>query len=637
MATTTDSAATAPTTVPPGDVEGPHGPSIHPDRTRSWLRRCLPVVLPHKKAFLGAFTSTLVGIVLQMLIPTAVMAAIDGALVTRKHPLLPYILIILGLAVSQGLVGYASRYLLFRAAYDLEYDLRTMVFEHLTKLSASFYDRVQTGQLISRANSDIRAVQMFLAFAPNISVRFVGFAVAFVIMLTINVPLTFIAIGTLPLVYITGARMRALMFPISWVVQSRTAEVATIVDENVNGARVVKSFAAEQRQLDQLAEAARRVQWASVRQINIRARYGPIIENLPSVGLGLVLLVGGYLVIHHELLLGRIVGFDLYVLMLQAPFQLFGMLTMLSQRAAASAGRIFEILDESPQVTEHSDAVDLAQPRGEVVVDGVGFSYGTGLSDGSGPRVLDGLSLHLRAGETVALVGRTGSGKTTLSRLLTRAYDVNEGAIRLDGHDVRDLTLASVRRTVGVVTDDSFLFSVSLRDNISYGRPDASYDEVVAAAKASGAHEFIVAMPEGYDTVVGERGYTLSGGQRQRIAIARTLVTNPPVLILDDATSAIDVQVELEIHHALRTLMEGRTTLVIAHRPSTIGLADRVAYVEAGRIVAEGRHADLLATEPRYAATLAAAQAEDDRSAAARAAAARAETSDMSPADMGVV
>jgi len=610
MAITTET-ATAEVTASPLDLT--RRPRIHPDASRSWLRRCLPVVMPHKKAFLGAFSSTLVGIVLQMLIPTALMAGIDGAIVTHKHPLMPYILIIVGLAVGQGVVTYVSRYLLFRAAYDLEFDLRTMMFEHLTRLSQSFYDRVQTGQLISRANSDIRAVQMFLAFAPNISVRFVGFGVAFVIMLTINVPLTFIAIGTLPLVYITGARMRFLMFPISWVVQARTAEVATIVDENVNGARVIKSFAAEQRQVDSLAKAAKRLQWASEKQINIRARYAPIIENLPSAGLGLVLLVGGYFVIHHEMLLGRIVGFDLYVLMLQAPFQLFGMLTMLSQRAAASAGRIFEILDEEPHVTERPDAVALADPRGDVVVEAAHFGYNGGAT------VLDGLSLHLRPGETVALVGRTGSGKTTLSRLLTRAYDVDSGAIRLDGHDVRDLTLASVRNTVGVVTDDPFLFSVSLHDNIAYGRPDASYDDVVAAAKAAGAHDFILALPEGYDTVVGERGYTLSGGQRQRIAIARTLVSNPPVLILDDATSSIDVQVELEIHHALRTLMQGRTTLVIAHRPSTIGLADRVAYMEGGRIVAEGRHTELLETEPRYAATLAAAQAEDDRNAAARA------------------
>ena len=580
-------------------------PAIDPDHSLSWLRRCLPVVMPHKKAFLGAFASTLVGIVVQMFIPAAVKAAIDDALVKHSHPLTPYIVLMLGLAVAQGIAGYASRFLLFRAAYDLEHDLRTMMFEHLTRLSASFYDRVQTGQLISRANSDIRAVQMFLAFAPNISVRFVGFIVAFVIMLTISIPLTFIAIGTLPLVYLTGARLRALMFPISWVVQARTAEVATIVDENVNGARVVKSFAAEQRQLDALARASRRVQWSSAKQINIRARYAPIIENLPSLGLALVLLAGGYLVIHGGLSLGAIAAFDLYVLMLQAPFQLFGMLTMLSQRAAASAGRIFEVLDEQPAVTERPDAVELRQPRGDVEFDDVRFRYG------NGPDVLDGLSLHLRPGETLALVGRTGSGKTTVARLLTRSYDVAAGCIRLDGHDLRDVTLASVRGTVGVVTDDPFLFSVSLRDNISYGRPDASFDDVVAAARAAGAHEFIEALPAGYDTVVGERGYTLSGGQRQRIAIARTLVSNPPVLILDDATSAIDVQVELEIHQALRALMQGRTTLVIAHRPSTIGLADRVAYLEAGRIVAVGRHSELLATEPHYAATLAAAAAAD--------------------------
>jgi ATP-binding cassette subfamily B protein len=285
--------------------------------------------------------------------------------------------------------------------------------------------------------------------------------------------------------------------------------------------------------------------------------------------------------------------------MLQAPFQMFGMLTMLSQRASASADRIFEILDEQPGLVDRDGAVDLVAPAGDVRLDDVRFGYATG------PLVLDRLSLHLRPGETVALVGRTGSGKTTISRLLTRSYEVDAGAVRLDGHDVRDLTLESVRRTVGVVADEPFLFSTSLRDNIAYGRPDATDEEVVAAAVAAGADAFIRALPDGYDTVVGERGYTLSGGQRQRIAIARTLVTNPPVLVLDDATSAIDVQVELEIHEALRALMTGRTTLIIAHRLSTIGLADRVAYLEGGRIVAEGTHAELLANEPRYAATLA--------------------------------
>ncbi len=422
-------------------------------------------------------------------------------------------------------------------------------------------------------------------------------------MLTIDVPLTFLALGTLPFVYLIGVRMRALLFPISWVVQERAAQVTTIVDENVNGARVVKSFAAEQAQLDALARAARGVQWSSVRQIAIRARYAPLLENLPSLSLALVLLAGGYLVIEGRLTLGAIVAFSSYVLMLQAPFQMFGMLTMLSQRAAASADRIFEILDERPDVAEHPDAVDLAAPLGDVRLQDVHFGYA------GGPEVLSGLSLHLRPGDTVALVGRTGSGKTTLARLLTRGYDAGSGSVRLDGHDVRDLTLASVRRTVGVVADEPFLFSASLADNIAYGRPDASTEEVLAAARAAGAHAFISDLPEGYATVVGERGYTLSGGQRQRIAIARTLVANPPVLVLDDATSAIDVQVELEIHQALETLMQGRTTLIIAHRLSTIGLADRVAYLEDGRIVDVGTHEELLAREPRYAATLA-AQAE---------------------------
>lgn len=578
-------------------------PRICPDRTRSWLRRFLPLVLAHKRLFLGAFSGTVVGLGLQMAVPRVVMATIDGALVQRTSPVLPFVALLTGLALARAVAGYASRLLLFRGAYELESDLRNIVFGHFMSLSASFYDRVQTGQLISRANADIRSVQMFLAFAPNICIRFLGFFVAIAVMVTINVALTCVVLVTMPLVYLIGVRMRSLLFPISWVVQARVAEVTTIVDENVNGARVVKSFAAEQAQLNALARAARRVQWASVEQIRIRARYAPVLENLPGLSLALVLLVGGHLVIEDDLTLGAIVAFSSYVIMLQAPFQMFGMLTMLSQRAAASAQRIFEILDEVPQVVERPDAVDLPTREGDVRLTGVRFAYP------DGPPVLDGLTLHLRPGETVALVGRTGCGKSTVSRLLTRAYDVDEGSVRLGGHDVRDLTLASVRRTVGVVNDDPFLFSASLAGNIAYGRPDATREQVVAAARAAGADAFISALPEGYDTVVGERGYTLSGGQRQRIAIARTLVMNPPVLVLDDATSAIDVQVELEVHRALHELLRGRTTLIIAHRLSTIGLADRVAYLEEGRIVAEGPHEQLLVREPRYAEMLAAAEA----------------------------
>jgi ATP-binding cassette subfamily B protein len=292
--------------------------------------------------------------------------------------------------------------------------------------------------------------------------------------------------------------------------------------------------------------------------------------------------------------------------MLQAPFQMLGKMVMLGQRAAASAARIYEVLDEQPSVVDGPLAVDLLNSRGAVAFEHVDFAYSP-----DGPLILNDLNLHLQPGETVAMVGRTASGKSTVARLLSRFYDVTGGAVRLDGHDVRELTVESLRHNVGVVLDEPFLFSVSIRDNIAYGRPDARIEEVRAAARAAGAERFIEALPRGYDTVVGERGYTLSGGQRQRIAIARTLLVNPPILVLDDATSAVDVQVEQEIHYALRTLMQGRTTLIVAHRLSTIGLADRVVLLDGGRIVADGTHAELMESSTLYVEVLAQVEAEE--------------------------
>ncbi len=412
--------------------------------------------------------------------------------------------------------------------------------------------------------------------------------------------------STMPFVYIVGVRMRKQMFPVSWLIQSRLADVATVVDENINGVRVVKSFAAEDLQLQHLTGAAMRAEWANVKDADIRAKWSPLLENLPRLGQAIVLFYGGYLAINGHASIGDIVAFNAYVLMLQPPFRQLGMILMMGQRASASAQRIYEVLDEQPDVVDRSSAVDLVECVGDVHFDDVSFDYPNGTP------VLGGFDLHLRPGETVALVGRTGSGKSTAARLLARFYDVTDGAVRIDGHDVRDLTLPSLRHHIGMVLDEPFLFSVSIRDNIAYGRPDAPFDEIEAAARAAGADEFIRALPEGYETVVGERGFTLSGGQRQRLAIARTLVVNPPILVLDDATSAIDVQIEQQIHEALGELMTDRTTLIIAHRLSTISLADRVAVVEGGRIIAEGTHADLLATEPRYAEILAQSAVERD-------------------------
>ncbi len=575
--------------------------TIDPDASLTWLRRVKPIMWAHRGIFITSLVMSFVGLVLMVMIPNLLNKAITNSIQKHTVPLSHYVWWIVGLGLVGAVAGYVSRLFLFETAYDIEYDLRNILYEHLTRMSFSFYDRVQTGQLISRANSDIRSVQMYMTFAPSILVQCSIAVVAFIFMLTINVPLAFVAMATMPFVYFAGVKMRNSMFPVSWIIQARLADVATIVDENVNGVRVVKSFAAEQQQLRALSGAAEKVQWSYIKDADLRARFSPVVQNLPQVGLALVLLFGGYMVIHGGLGVGAILAFNAYLVMLQAPFMMLGMLIMMGQRAAASADRIYEIIDEQPTVTDKDDAIDLVDCTGDVRFSHVDFAYASDAER----LVLADFDLHISPGETVALVGRTGVGKSTVGRLLTRFYDVRHGSVQIDGHDVRDITQASLRANVGVVLDEPFLFSVSIRDNIAYGKPSAAFEDVEAAARAAGAHEFITHLADGYDTVVGERGYTLSGGQRQRIAIARTLLVNPPIMVLDDATSAIDVQVEQQIHAGLRIRMEGRTTLVIAHRLSTIALADRVVLLDQQKIVADGTHATLLATTPLYAEVLA--------------------------------
>ncbi len=606
-------APTSPPTPPPGGA----GPVIDPDPSKGWIKRLWPIVRQHQWVFVVSIVASIVTSLLQVAVPSVLSGAIDNALPSPTggaptSTLEPYVLIIAGMAVARFALGYVSRYGLMHVAYSIEYDLRTILYRHLTRLSFSFYDRAQTGDLVSRANSDIRAVQMYLAFVPNISVQGLTFLVAIVIMLNIHVGLTLAAVVGLPAVYWVGMHLRHLMFPVNYLVQARVATVATDVEENVTGVRVIKSFAGERKQIAKLATDAQRLRWAGFLNVDIRAKWLSLMENTPKIGQALIVLYGGWLAIEGQITVGQLAQFNIYVVMLQAPFRMVGMLMSMSQQSAASARRIFEILDEDPDIVDQPGAVVLENPQGDVEFRDVTFAYPSRRSVEGEQAVLHHLDLHLAPGETVALVGRTGSGKSTVARLLTRFYDIEGGALLIDGVDVRNIQIRSLRDAVGVVQDEPFLFSDSLGDNIAYARPDASFETIVEAAKAAGAHEFIERLPAGYDTVVGERGYTLSGGQRQRIAIARTLVQNPRILLLDDATSAIDVHREAEIHDALRTLMTGRTTLIIAHRLSTISLADRVLLLEGGRIVADGTHNRLMATEPRYAAVLAAAESDDD-------------------------
>jgi len=530
--------------------------------------------------------------------PRLVMSTIDLVLTERTQPIAKFAWILGGVALVSGIGSAVFRYSIQKVSMLMEYDLRAGIYEHMQGLSFSFFDRAQTGQLISRANADIRAVQLFLAFAPMMGLTGLSFVGSVAVMLSISPLLTLIALIPIPGVYYIGMKMRTKLFPISWLLSARMAEVATIVEESVAGVRIVKSFAAEKHRIGLLAQAAERLRWVALKQVKIRSGFAPMMESLPRVGRALVLLVGGWMAIEGTLSIGALVAINMYFVGLQAPFMILGFLMIMSQRAAASSQRIYAIFDEVSEIRDRPGAEDIVISEGRVEFDKVCFGYA------DGENVLTDLDLKVEPGETLAVVGRTGCGKSTLMRLLPRFYDVRSGSIRIDGVDIRDVRLESLRREIGLVLDEPFLFSESIHDNIAYARPDATRHEVEQAARSADAHRFVSKLEHGYDTIIGERGYTLSGGQRQRIAIARTLLANPRILVLDDATSSLDVKVEQQIHDALDTLVRGRTTLIIAHRLSTISLAKRVVLVDEGRIVADGTHEELLRTVPAYAEVL---------------------------------
>ncbi|MCY3849566.1 MAG: ABC transporter ATP-binding protein [Acidimicrobiaceae bacterium] len=595
--------ASRPTRPPPKSRYPEPSRSVDPDESKGWLRRVRPVVWTQKLIFVSGILFGLLATVATVLVPLAVGRGID-AIADGDTPT-PFVIALVLLAFMRFVFGFGYRFSLFRAAHRIENDLRNLIFARLTELSFSYWDRVQSGQIISRANTDIRSIQLLFAFGPLIAMQLVLLTMALAVMLVTDVALTVVALAGLPMVFVLGVSLRKRIFPLSWVAQARQAEVATIVDENIGGARVVKAFAQEEAQLQVLAEASYRLRWVGTAVADTRARFAPAMEAFPRMGLALVLWYGGVQTINGDIQIGDLVAFSTYVVLLATPFRMVGFMLLQWQRAAAAALRVFEILDEQPDIVEPDDPVRLIEPVGRIEFADVGFSYpgSDGSSDGSA--VLDRVSFTIEPGETVAIVGPTGSGKSTIARLLPRFYDADSGAVRIDGHDVATLSLSDLRDTVGVVTDDPFLFDTSVYDNVAFARPAAEPHEVDAAIADAAAVDFVVDLPQGVLTEIGERGATLSGGQRQRLALARGLLADPAVLVLDDATSAIDVGVEQRIHDAVTRRRSNRTTILIAHRLSTIALADRVLLLDEGRISAAGDHYELLEDNPRYASILA--------------------------------
>ena len=575
--------------------------TIDPDKTKNWFWRVLPILMSNKWPLLGGLFLMVFTMILGVSIPALMGMLVDSIepAIINSDPKIFFqlIILIIFLSVIRLIGGTIGSYQIGKASNQLEADLRSVIYNHFFTLSFSFFDKTQTGQLISRANSDIKTIQMFLMIAPMLMTSLLSFVFAAIYMLSVHVFLALSSMIAIPLVFALSVKLRQLTFPLSWLTQARQADVAVIVDENINGQRIIKSFAQELMQVNLLAKAAKKLQWVQVRSVDVSAFYNPLIENLSVLGSVFVWVYGGWLVIEGELALGSLVAFNMYLMMIQMPFRFLGWMLMLEQRAKASAGRIFEILDEKSELLQDKDQVNIKHMKGHISFKNVSFSYAEEL-------ILKDLSFDIEANETVAIVGQTGSGKSTIIRLLSRFYDCDEGGIEIDGINIQDLSIKNLHHHIAQVLDEPFLFSVSIKDNIAYGKPDATDEEVTQAAKAAEAHEFIQETSDGYDTVVGERGYTLSGGQRQRLGIARALLVNPSILVLDDATSAIDVNIESKIHESLTRLLNKRTTILIAHRLSTINLADRVIVLDEGKVIASGKHEELLNSVSRYSEIL---------------------------------
>jgi ABC-type multidrug transport system fused ATPase/permease subunit len=577
-------------------------------------RRLMGFLRPYRAQLWGSLVFAWAAMGMTVLIPWLIGRAVNAIEDGDKPDLLPLALAIFGAAILRLGLTVVRRLVAGRVSLAVEFDLRQTFYAHLQRLELGFFDSQQTGQLMSRATVDLQAIRFFLGYGLIfITQNLLTIALASAVMFAIKPWLALIALAPAPLIVFTASRYNRVSRPALQEVQQRIAELTAEAEENVSGVRIVKAFAREEYQLHRFSRAVARVFDQSIYSTRLQAFFSPLIGLLPQIGIALVLLIGGREVIAGNLSLGDFTAFYTYLVMLAGPMRMLGVAMGMAQRAIASGNRLFEILDREPRIESPPQAPPLPAGGGRVELRNVTLRYegllGTngarraekspygghfGPSAGEEVPALRDVDLEVEAGRTVALVGPSGSGKTSLVALIARLYDPDEGAVLVDGVDVREVDVGSLRAEIAFVADDSFLFTATVAENIAYARPEATMAEIEAAARRAQADEFIRDLPAGYETRVGERGLTLSGGQRQRVAIARALLADPRVLILDDATSSVDATTETAIKAGLREAMAGRTTFIIAHRLSTVSLADEIVVIDGGRIVDRGTHEELL-------------------------------------------
>ena len=559
------------------------------------FRRLLAFLDPYRRQTIGSLALASMAMGMTVLIPWLVGRTINAITDGDTGAFVPLALAIVAAGLVRLALTAARRVVAGRVSLAVEYDLRERIYSHLQALELGYFDSQQTGQLMSRATVDLQSIRFFLGYGlVFITQAALTLVLAAAVMFILQPGLAALALLPVPFVVYAAARYNRTSRPALQEVQQRIAELTVEAEESVSGVRVVKAFAREQHMLDRFRDRVDRVFDQNVFSTRLRAFYNPMIAFLPNLGLAVVLLVGGRQVIDGSLSLGDFTAFYTYLVMLIGPMRMLGTALGMSQRAIASGNRLFEVLDRAPAIESRPGAPELPAGGGRVVLDGVTLRYG------EAEPALAGIDLEVEAGTVVALVGPSGSGKTSLVALLARLYDPTGGSVAIDGADLRDIDLASLRRQIAFVADDSFLFSASVADNIAYARPDATREEIELAARRAQAAPFIERLPEGYETMVGERGLTLSGGQRQRIAIARALLADPRILILDDATSSVDARTEEAIRAGLDEALAGRTTFIVAHRLSTISLADEIVVLDGGRIVDRGTHDELVDRSPLY-------------------------------------